>query len=347
MQQPEPKRVKANKRIAWVDTAKGIGIILVVYGHVARGLEKSHILSDSTLFQFLDTSIYSFHMPLFFFLSGMFFLGSYKKYGVTLFSHKIATIVYPYILWSVIQLGIKLALSGYTNSSTSYSALFSIFWVPVEQFWFLYSLFLITSVHILFFSLTDRLQIPKKYSLWTILGTAFLLYIARALVPGVFQLQTVCAYMVYFSLGLYFANINQSANRPLLALPFCFLLLCYTVLYQHYWPSDSVFLRFTLAVTGIGSVCTLSPFFAKHSKFLLPVLGKYSMEIFCTHIIAASGIRIVLLHLFHINNPIIHLVCGVSCGLILPVLCIHLVRNQAFAAYLFSFPRSRFPRNSR
>ncbi len=51
-----------SKRLDFIDIAKGIGIILVVTGHllpVAAGL---HVL------------IYSFHMPLFFFLSG-FFLG--------------------------------------------------------------------------------------------------------------------------------------------------------------------------------------------------------------------------------------------------------------------------------
>ncbi|MGL1933085.1 MAG: acyltransferase [Desulfotalea sp.] len=342
MQRRELSNSKANNRIAWVDTAKGFGIILVVYGHVARGLYSSHILPDSALFQFLDASIYSFHMPLFFFLSGMFFLGSYKKYALTLFTHKIATIVYPYFLWSFIQLGIKLALSGYTNSPTSYKALLTILWLPVEQFWFLYALFLITSVHILFLSLTDRLHIPEKYSLWLILVTALLLYSMRYLLPGVFQIQTVCTYMIYFSLGLYFSNINQThtKSRPLIGLPFCFLLLCYTVLYQDYWSAESSFLQLTLAVTGIGSVCTLSPFFARYSKFILSVLGKYSMEIFCTHIIAASGVRIVLLYLFHISNPLIHLVFGVSCGLLLPVLCINLLKKHSFSAYLFSFPRN-------
>lgn len=43
----------------WVDIAKGIGIILVVMGH-ANCPEIPHGI------------IYSFHMPLFFFLSGLF-----------------------------------------------------------------------------------------------------------------------------------------------------------------------------------------------------------------------------------------------------------------------------------
>lgn len=44
-------------RVVWVDVAKGIGIILVVLGHVSKN-------------QSLITWIYSFHMPLFFCIAG-------------------------------------------------------------------------------------------------------------------------------------------------------------------------------------------------------------------------------------------------------------------------------------
>ena len=52
----------SSNRIGWVNAAKGIGILLVVLGH-------NQINSSIHLFHLL---IYSFHMPLFFILSGMF-----------------------------------------------------------------------------------------------------------------------------------------------------------------------------------------------------------------------------------------------------------------------------------
>ncbi len=48
----------ARARIEWVDIAKGIGIILVIFGH--------SLATGSTLRQL----IFSFHMPLFFLLAG-------------------------------------------------------------------------------------------------------------------------------------------------------------------------------------------------------------------------------------------------------------------------------------
>lgn len=46
------------KRIQWIDYGKAIGIFLVVVGHTYGG-------------NFLVNWIYSFHMPMFFLLSGM------------------------------------------------------------------------------------------------------------------------------------------------------------------------------------------------------------------------------------------------------------------------------------
>lgn len=52
-----PKAINDNNRIHWIDCAKGVGIFLVVLGHIYK---------DNSV----TTWIYSFHMPLFFVLSG-------------------------------------------------------------------------------------------------------------------------------------------------------------------------------------------------------------------------------------------------------------------------------------
>ena len=55
------------KRIEWVDIAKGIGIFLMVMGHT--GIPRIG-----------NQWIYSFHMPLFFFISGFLFNTSVNFY---------------------------------------------------------------------------------------------------------------------------------------------------------------------------------------------------------------------------------------------------------------------------
>ena len=53
----------ASKRINYIDLAKGIAILCVIIGHTFSAYDQGNILV-----QF----IYSFHMPLFFILSGWF-----------------------------------------------------------------------------------------------------------------------------------------------------------------------------------------------------------------------------------------------------------------------------------
>jgi fucose 4-O-acetylase-like acetyltransferase len=63
LERPLEKTTVAAKRIGYVDIAKGIGITLVVMGH-----------NDFSLISpFAHKLIYSFHMPMFFFMSGLFF----------------------------------------------------------------------------------------------------------------------------------------------------------------------------------------------------------------------------------------------------------------------------------
>jgi fucose 4-O-acetylase-like acetyltransferase len=54
------------ERFEWVDYAKSIGILLVVYGHVARGLVSAGIMPDSSLYQYIDSIIYISYAIVFF-----------------------------------------------------------------------------------------------------------------------------------------------------------------------------------------------------------------------------------------------------------------------------------------
>ena len=49
--------------VYWIDSAKAIGIILIIVGHLSYGSSLSWI----------NKLIYSFHVPLFFMLSGIVF----------------------------------------------------------------------------------------------------------------------------------------------------------------------------------------------------------------------------------------------------------------------------------
>ena len=83
-------------RLPWVDAAKGLGIVAVVFGHLTPpGLDALH------------QWIYLFHMPLFFLLGGMFQKAATKESCFWDFlKKKAASRLIPYLIYSAVSLAV-------------------------------------------------------------------------------------------------------------------------------------------------------------------------------------------------------------------------------------------------
>lgn len=64
------------ERLAWLDTAKGIALLLVLFGHCFR----DSMRQQSPLCAFLYDFVYAFHVPVFFFVAGMCYALGRKRY---------------------------------------------------------------------------------------------------------------------------------------------------------------------------------------------------------------------------------------------------------------------------
>ena len=147
-----------SKRIEYIDIARGIGILLVVMGHNDFGYVSP----------FGYKLIYSFHMPLFFFLSG-YFLNASIPFGVY-FKKRFNSLLKPY-LFTIFM--IYFAEISFDNMSFStaiqrivkslYASTIYIDWV---QLWFLPHLFVVSLYAFLFIALFGRWN---KYVRWAAL----------------------------------------------------------------------------------------------------------------------------------------------------------------------------------
>lgn len=89
-----------NERIGYIDSLRGFAIFLVVFGHILQGKVFPVAMP-------LHELIYSFHMPLFMFLSGLF---AYKaeeavKKGaaMTFLKKKMLLLIVPCLIWSILM----------------------------------------------------------------------------------------------------------------------------------------------------------------------------------------------------------------------------------------------------
>lgn len=124
-----------SSRIKWIDTLKGLGILLVVFAHLSPALP-------------IEKFIYSFHMFLFFFISGFLYSDrnniSFKK----VVSQKARRLLLPFLFWDVTSC-LYIYLCG-TPIKTVFKQFFFLdgeyCWnAPI---WFLWILFVVESIYI-------------------------------------------------------------------------------------------------------------------------------------------------------------------------------------------------------
>ena len=148
-----------SKRIEYIDIARGIGILLVVLGH-----------NDFALVSpFAYKVIYSFHMPLFFFLSGYFInpsieFGEFikKRFNSLLKPYLFTIFMIYFVSVSFEKMGFQTAIFRITKAL--YGSGYYIDWV---QFWFLPHLFVVSLYAYMFIFVLGRFR--QRWLTWTVL----------------------------------------------------------------------------------------------------------------------------------------------------------------------------------
>jgi fucose 4-O-acetylase-like acetyltransferase len=337
---------KLKNRADWVDYGKGIGIILVVYAHLLSSGFHAGLDIPERFFLLSDSIVYSFHMPLFFFLSGLFVEGSFQKRGTRnyLFD-KFSHIAYPYLIWSVLQVGVEVIFSSQTQKGAVLTDLLAIPYKPWGQFWFVYALFLMHITYTIF-------SYFGKYStaLLFIIGSGLFFIPSHSPLMGLFGFSM---HLIFFVGGIafrkYFINVGE-LNAPFWAV----ILLFITFTGSAYFIFEKLIepVRITtgaqahpfyflyLAVVGMAFCICLSQYLSKKNGFqFLQILGVYSLQIYLVHMLAGAGLRMILLNVFGIHNWVFHIMAGVSFALITPIV-LQKISDRIKFPYLFEFKRN-------
>ncbi len=134
--------MKDQDRVAYIDMAKGLGMVLVLCGH----LQNDTVFSFSPYLQGFCRWIFSFHMPLFFIISGILFAakGEIPELPV-FFKKRFRSIMVPYILFSILYFLIIL-YGVFVSHSMDVSDMFLQLWYALMMYginvlWFLPALF--------------------------------------------------------------------------------------------------------------------------------------------------------------------------------------------------------------
>lgn len=315
-------------RIEEIDSAKFLGVFLVILGHQPIG-------ENSTDF------IYSFHMPLFFFLSGITFRE--RENFSRFFRSKLQTLITPYLVFGGVTYVFWVLLARKFGDSP-YDAV--PFWRPLvgmlygngtdgwlihnTPLWFLPCLFL-TMLVMFFVSKLEKRKVVFFTVLWTVSVLGFVLSQTQ-FVRLPWSLNIVPQALLFCGLGYYMRtfSVRQINNLPLTWIALLGVVMITYFVSQANSRVDlnaneygTYFLFIVAAFCGILSVGLLSKLI---SHKYLAHFGKHSLVIFLLHGVAVSlakgilvfgiGLDLTLLDKNLIANVILSAV--VACAL-LPV----------------------------
>jgi fucose 4-O-acetylase-like acetyltransferase len=346
-------------RHIWIDYLRGIAIILVVYHHTFLGIEKNGIDVPNSIVD-ANMAAYSFRMPLFFIFSGIFAsLSLASKPLKNILWSKFSIILYPYLVWTFLQITLQIVFSGYTNSETTFSDYLYIFYQPkqIAHFWYLPALFNATIIFVLiktqfkiktthhfllgliffligpFFNSISMLSNWMRFYIFLVIGDALSGVILQKQVQ--FQLKKLVFFLASIPVFLaaqyyYFYYIgvrsleNDSATLPIAYAPY-------------------VFKEISFLLTSLAG-CTTFILFAflleKWNRFKwLRIIGYHSLYIYIMHVIVVACNRIVLTRVFGVHNYLFILLLGITLGVVIPVVFYNLI-GKKYLWFLFSAQKS-------
>lgn len=278
--QSDAPMTRAKERVVWIDTAKGICILLVVVHHAIGGVH------DKTLLSEINNALLPLRMPLLFFCSGVI---SYYIRGVRfqyLIERRLISLIYIYILWAIVKFA-SLDVLNKIFGGVIYKDFFSIFYAPPTTLWFVYALFLFSAAVALVRFLPD----------WLVLAMSGLIYVFGFGPGAIDHLQfseQLSRNLVFFVAGIIFSRQarelpeQMSSNWALVALPWLVASFC---LYRHA-PQATQWLFFLMSATAIVCGALVASALARTTAVTpLAFLGRNSLPIYVGHFLAIYPLK--------------------------------------------------------
>lgn len=339
MAQTHPSSLDGSEaRVAWVDTAKGVCIILVVMMHSTLGVGEA--LGGEGFMHWVVAFAKPFRMPDFFLVSGLFLSRVIDRDWRTYGDRRVVHFAYFYVLWLVIQSGLKFGqVSGGTLAGFAEHLAVSLV-DPYSTLWFVYLLAV--------FSVVTKLLRP--------VGAGILLAAAAAIEiapveTGWLLLDEFCARYVYF-LGGYllapriFALAEWAGRhvRPALA-----GLALWAVVNGVFALTPSPFPAFptlaslpfaglALGVVGAMAIVTMAALLAPTSAARpFTYVGRQSIAVYLAFFLPMAATRTLLVKYGIIEDVGVVSLIVTAVAVIVPLVLERLVRHTP-AAFLFRRP---------
>lgn len=320
------------KHFFTIEVVRAITIILVVIGHYSPD---NAPLWYNSLLKF----IYSFHMPVFLFISGFIYIATKKEESYLSFLFKkVKRLLIPYFSTSVIIISIKLFSQGnaYLENPVTINSYFEIFYLPVAGYflWFIIALWWMFVITPLFKT--------RKLRLCLFLISAIIAYLpfepTHILCANEFKRM-----FIYFMLGVTLYDYKEYFNTIINRFSHSFIPLIFFIVLEYIYllkgcnmmecllPFVGIIVTMQLAnsLTNINSTKIKNMLFQVASSSYLIYLFHTTFEGFAKSIVIKCGL---------ISNDLSFVVCAffiLSLGIIGPICLNQIFKKVQYTRFLF------------
>ena len=285
----------------------------------------------------MEKFIWSFHVALFLFLSGVVYkvTGEWKgkKTKVGFILHKLYNLGIPYVVFSVVYVMIN-SFVGEANTGFALTDILYIWKNPIAQYWFLYALFFLFCIWTAFSGVLKNWQIT--------LIVVLIGYLAPLFGIPLGSLDVVFYSALAFGIGT-FVDFKSFTKLPGWAKWLVVLMHIVTgVVFVILNKIEAPFIKEIMILFGIYSSIMFISILqnCKAIARFLDFVNKYSFQIYLLHTIFTAGTRIILLRL-NITQWWIHVLLGTACGLVFSVLAAVISKKVKFLNFFF-FPAKAY-----
>lgn len=337
------------QRLDYIDLAKGIGIILVVFGHA---LSKD-IAASNKIWGIVRSLIYMVHMPLFFMISGYLFQVKNQSYRrstkLSFIAKKAKQYLIPYISFNVILYAtsimvsrfpkiqaIYLSAGGYSGNVKEFIISVLTYINPVDgHLWFSYVIFIVFAI-IIFVHRID--------------GKTLIVFYVLAAITWFFVMPEILwktlRYLFIFQVGRIFGS-NKSAldrfyrKKSIMMLLFIFMgsFIIFTYLRRSpatYYPQCIV--QPLCEISGAMTIILLSKRVISMDQSLLNVLTMIGKESYGIYLLHQPFIVPVLMSILRKTNVCIflQLTMSTAIGISIPLLLTQFIikKNKVLRLFL-------------
>ena len=330
-------------KFLFVDSAKGVGIVLVVLGHALQ------TQFDNYDNMFLFRIIYSFHMPLFMFLSGI-LAPSCEEISLQWVMNRAKRLVVPFVTWAFIAY----IYSGGREFGEGISYFIDVMRHIDKGMWFLWSLFLccvwLALVRKMTWAILQRVDCNHERVVEVLVGMGMILLlyiIPRTLKITALGFQQTAWYYLFYYLGTHlkersFVDYNKKGIAMILlgnAIVFTIMVMPWRrgvtpaflggIISGKLLSLMVLFYRIMTAICGISVMMEFVLWLSNCRRLYLCsiILGTYTMEIYVLHMF--------FFNIIHVDDMYGGVFLNTVMGLFCPIALLCLIKSKYIGILLF------------